>query len=214
MISEHRVESALACAQGGWGFCCVELVRNPALFIQSTHWSLLFPPTGHLHHSQKYHLREIWFLLGQLLHLHYIAPSPDVRFLFFRSLQGTEQMLFFFFFLMFSWKAFSSNYEWKQTTTKQALLTQKGSGELRNTGTCRHSRRLRVTFPSLKRLLWSFASLMPLTWIKLFWTYYCNDSQINCIGIRFVMMCLNVILTFWPQFSLIVSGWTFEHVLT
>lgn len=97
MISEHRVESALACAQGGWGFCCVELVRNPALFIQSTHWSLLFPPTGHLHHSQKYHLREIWFLLGQLLHLHYIAPSPDVRFLFFRSLQGTEQMLFFFF---------------------------------------------------------------------------------------------------------------------
>lgn len=97
----------------------------------------------------------------------------------FLSLQGTEQMLFFFSWCFLE-KPFSSNREWTQTTTKQALLTQKLWG-WRNTGTCRHSGDLKWMSPSFKCFLWPFVNLMHSMWIKLFWTCYCNDSQINLL---------------------------------
>lgn len=47
---------------------------------------------------------------------------------------------------------------------------------------------LELASPSLKILL-SPATLMPLVWIKLFWTCYCNDSPINCTGV----LCCHVL---------------------
>lgn len=184
----------------------VTLVMNPAL-LSAVHTLTHFSLTGHLHHNRKYLLRETWFRPGQLPHLLYIAPSPDSRVLFFKSLQGTEQMWFFFFSWCFLEKPFSSSREWTQTTTKQALLTQKPSGVGEIQECCRHSGKLKRMFPSFKCFLWPFVNLMHLMWIKLFWTRYCNDSQINCISVRLVIMRLNVILTFWPQLP-------FERVLT
>lgn len=86
---------------------------------------------GHLHHNRKYLLREIWFRLGQLLHLLCTAPSPDSRILqsYFSNVFRELSKCFFFFSWCFLEKPFSSNREWTQTTTDQALLTQELSGE-------------------------------------------------------------------------------------
>lgn len=62
---------------------------------------------------------------------------------------------------------------------------------------------LELASPSLKTLL-SPVTLMPLVWIKLFWTCYCNDSPINCTGVlrRHVLKCnpdflMSVLNNFW-----------------
>lgn len=150
-----------------------------------------FPLTGHLHHNRKYLLRETWFRLGPLLHLLYIAPSPDSRILesyFLNVFRELSKCLLFFFSWCFLEKPFSSNHEWTQTTTKQALLTQEPSGDCETQECAGAPGGVKWTFPSLECFLWPFVDLMHLTWIKLFWACYCNDSQINCISVSFVTM--------------------------
>lgn len=60
------------------------------------------------------------------------------------------------------------------------------------------AREFRVTFSflSLNKSFSVICEVMHLTWIMLFGTCYCNDFQINSVGLCFFIICLNVILNF------------------
>lgn len=132
MLSER---SRMVLSRSSW-------IQPYSLQSTLTHFSL----TGHLHHNRKYLLRETWFRPGQLLHLLYIAPSPDSRVLFFKSLQGTEQM-WFFFFLMFSWKAFLFQ-PWMNTNHhKTSFISTEAQWGWRNTGTLQALRGVKTNVP-------------------------------------------------------------------
>lgn len=199
------MDSALVCCQRGWGWCC-HARHESSLTLCSPHSNSFFPhrpPPPQPKISSQ----------GNLIPAR-PAPAPPLyssltwqQSLIFQKSSGNWANVVFFFSWCFLEKPFSSSREWTQTTTKQALLTQKPSGVGEIQECCRHSGKLKRMFPSFKCFLWPFVNLMHLMWIKLFWTRYCNDSQINCISVRLVIMRLNVILTFWPQLP-------FERVLT
>lgn len=135
------------------------------------------------------------------------APAPplysSLTWLFYlsfcRYLQGTELILFFF--LIFSWKAFLPAATLNKNKILQNELTNRKTNwvmEIEKYKKFSEAREFRVTFSflSLNKSFSVICEVMHLTWIMLFWTCYCNDFQINSIGLCFFIMCLNVILNF------------------